>query len=44
MKKNNIVGVALKESVVEEYPNSCLVVVLFMCFLYISTMKNVSQR
>lgn len=45
MKKNNEVGVALKESEVEDYPNICVVLVLFMCFMYFSVpKKKTSQR
>jgi len=44
MKKNNIVRVALEESEVEDYPNICVVVVSFMCFMYFSALKNTSKR
>jgi len=39
MKKNNIVGVALNESEVGDYPNICVVVISFMCFMYFSHWK-----
>jgi len=44
MNTNNVVVVALKESEAEDYPNICVVVVSFMCFVYFNAQKNTSQR
>jgi len=44
MNTNNVVVVALKDSEAEDYPNICVAVVSFTCFMYFNAPKNTSQR